>query len=355
MRKTKVTFENWWNPENLNTLMNKCGLSEDKISEASDIPKSSLRNYMSGKAQPTADRLLVLADIFAVPLDYLYGRCTKEECDAIEESFLDNFRILRRVDYENLTLKRIDTSRIPQGYDAPYPYNLLDDILGVPFDHIITEDEERGLNIVVSYLSPREQLIIKKRYKNEMTLETIGNEIHLTRDRIRQIQAKALRKMRHPAMLNYIRYGGNNNTKKLELEEWSNDLRRRERELAALQNQVDIRETGIDKDKKFEVVGYGWDDPEYDAVHHSPNGKYTYPSDAFNDLQLSVRSSNCLKRAKCESIADIVKMIRDGSIIKIRNLGKHSLREIIEKVMKNTGMSFEEVVGGLPLYDDLYK
>lgn len=355
MRKAKVTYENWWNPENLNTLMDKCGLSEDKISEAADIPKSSLRNYTSGKAQPTADRLLVLADIFAVPLDYLYGRCTKEESDAIEESFLDNFRILRRADYENLTLKRIDTSKIPQGYDAPYPYNLLDDILGVPFDHIVTEDEENGLNIVVSKLSPREQLVIEKRYKYEMTLESIGYEIKVTRDRVRQIQAKALRKMRHPAMLNYIRYGGNNNTKKLELEEWSNDLRRRERELAALEKQIDIRETTIDKDKKFDVVGYGWDDPEYDAVHYSPNGKYSYPSDAFSDLQLSVRSYNCLIRAKCETITDIVKMIRDGTIIKIRNLGRNSLREIIEKVMKNTGMTFEEVVGGSLLYNYLYK
>jgi RNA polymerase primary sigma factor len=59
------------------------------------------------------------------------------------------------------------------------------------------------LHRVLSDLSEREQRIITLRFglENErpMTLEEVGNEFHVTRERIRQIEAKALRKLRHPS------------------------------------------------------------------------------------------------------------------------------------------------------------
>jgi RNA polymerase primary sigma factor len=59
------------------------------------------------------------------------------------------------------------------------------------------------LHRVLSDLSEREQRIITLRFglENErpMTLEEVGKEFHVTRERIRQIEAKALRKLRHPS------------------------------------------------------------------------------------------------------------------------------------------------------------
>lgn len=54
----------------------------------------------------------------------------------------------------------------------------------------------------LSTLSPKESDIIRLRYGldgPEKTLDEIGNEFHVTRERIRQIEAKALRKLRHPS------------------------------------------------------------------------------------------------------------------------------------------------------------
>ena len=59
------------------------------------------------------------------------------------------------------------------------------------------------INEVLNTLTPREQRVIQLRFGLEdgrsRTLEEIGNEFGLTRERIRQIEAKALRKLRHPS------------------------------------------------------------------------------------------------------------------------------------------------------------
>jgi RNA polymerase primary sigma factor len=60
-------------------------------------------------------------------------------------------------------------------------------------------EQTRGL---LATLSPREERILKMRFgideKGGYTLEEVGREFNVTRERIRQIEAKALRKLRHP-------------------------------------------------------------------------------------------------------------------------------------------------------------
>ncbi len=56
---------------------------------------------------------------------------------------------------------------------------------------------------VLSTLTPREEKVLKLRFGIEdgrtRTLEEVGKQFHVTRERIRQIEAKALRKLRHPS------------------------------------------------------------------------------------------------------------------------------------------------------------
>lgn len=58
------------------------------------------------------------------------------------------------------------------------------------------------LATIIETLTPREQKVIKLRYGlddyHTRTLEEVGKEFNVTRERIRQIEAKALRKLRHP-------------------------------------------------------------------------------------------------------------------------------------------------------------
>lgn len=59
-----------------------------------------------------------------------------------------------------------------------------------------------ALNEVLTTIKPREEIILRLRFGIDdgrpRTLEEIGQELHVTRERIRQIEEKALRKLRHP-------------------------------------------------------------------------------------------------------------------------------------------------------------
>lgn len=73
-----------------------------------------------------------------------------------------------------------------------------------PVEVVVTSNLRQITNEVLQTLSPREERIIKLRFGltgdgEEQTLEQVGQDFHVTRERIRQIEAKALRKLRHPS------------------------------------------------------------------------------------------------------------------------------------------------------------
>jgi len=65
------------------------------------------------------------------------------------------------------------------------------------------------LEEVMNTLTPREAKVLKLRFGLEdgksRTLEEVGREFNVTRERIRQIEAKALRKLRHPSRSKKLR------------------------------------------------------------------------------------------------------------------------------------------------------
>jgi len=72
----------------------------------------------------------------------------------------------------------------------------------VPQESIIKLNLKEQTQRILQTLSPREERVLRKRFgigsENEHTLEEVGQNFDVTRERIRQIEAKALRKLRHP-------------------------------------------------------------------------------------------------------------------------------------------------------------
>ncbi len=72
-----------------------------------------------------------------------------------------------------------------------------------PQDHTLNTSLAENTRKVLSTLSPREEQVLMMRFgigKNgNHTLEEVGQDFEVTRERIRQIEAKALRKLRHPS------------------------------------------------------------------------------------------------------------------------------------------------------------
>ena len=67
----------------------------------------------------------------------------------------------------------------------------------------------RKVSDVLAGLTPREAKVLRMRFSIDMntdhTLEEVGKQFDVTRERIRQIEAKALRKLRHPSRSKKLR------------------------------------------------------------------------------------------------------------------------------------------------------
>ena len=93
--------------------------------------------------------------------------------------------------------------------DAHLEDFIQDEEAGVPVDEAGRELLRRELANVLKSLTPREERVLTLRFGLEdgqaRTLEELGKEFNVTRERIRQIEAKALRKLRHPSRAKRLR------------------------------------------------------------------------------------------------------------------------------------------------------
>ncbi|MEE9543908.1 MAG: sigma-70 family RNA polymerase sigma factor, partial [Thermodesulfobacteriota bacterium] len=123
---------------------------------------------------------------------------TAEELSKRLDMGLDKVRKIMKIAKEPISL---DT---PIGDEGD---SLLGDLIedkeaAVPHDEMISNDLMGHMNEVLSTLSPREEKVLRMRFgigeSKDHTLEEVGAHFKVTRERIRQIEAKALRKLRHP-------------------------------------------------------------------------------------------------------------------------------------------------------------
>ena len=78
-----------------------------------------------------------------------------------------------------------------------------------PVDATTEEALREATQEVLASLTSREAKVLRMRFGIDMhtdhTLEEVGKQFDVTRERIRQIEAKALRKLRHPSRAQYLR------------------------------------------------------------------------------------------------------------------------------------------------------
>ncbi len=90
----------------------------------------------------------------------------------------------------------------PIGEDSELGDFLEDKSTTAPTESLLNQDLTTQVERALSMLSPKEKEILRLRFgigeEGEHTLEEVGKRFDVTRERIRQIEAKALRKLRHP-------------------------------------------------------------------------------------------------------------------------------------------------------------
>ena len=122
-----------------------------------------------------------------------------EEIAAELDMSVDKVREILRVSQEPVSLE----TPIGEEEDSHLGDFIPDDDAPSPADaasHTLLREQLSG---VLSTLTPREEKVLRLRFGLEdgrsRTLEEVGKEFNVTRERIRQIEAKALRKLRHPS------------------------------------------------------------------------------------------------------------------------------------------------------------
>ena len=129
-----------------------------------------------------------------------YGReATSDEIAADIGMNADKVREIMKISQDPVSLE----TPIGEADDSHLSDFIPDDDTPTPVDeasyHILREE----LGEVLHTLTPREEMVLKLRFGlvdgRTRTLEEVGQEFNITRERIRQIEAKALRKLRHPS------------------------------------------------------------------------------------------------------------------------------------------------------------
>jgi DNA-directed RNA polymerase alpha subunit len=182
---------------------------------------------------------------------------------------------------------------IPETYYKLYPYNLAKHM----FDDIATLEmilPGKLIEEVEISLTERESKCIKLRYSEGMTLDQIAAEFKVTRERIRQIIAKAERKLKNVARTN--RYFATT----------AESLKKAQLEIIELKQYIKANEN-------IDPLELAW------------------AATPIDELELSVRSYNCLKRAGFNVLGKF-KGVKIRDIARIRNLGPRSFSEIMGKL-----------------------
>ena len=220
---------------------------------------------------------------------------TIEEAREFLQNVSDNEKV-RNFDYPLTFIKSIfeEPRYNPYGSTKPPLYDI----------EYIENHFDENIGYVLETLRENEQEVLKLRFFDGFTLESTGKKLGLTRERIRQIEAKAIRKIRLPYRISILRYGK-------EILDLQDDISKLKEEL--LKIKIDI----INKIKN----------PELREVSESEVGL----EQKIEWLDLSVRAHHSLTRSGIKTVGQLVKLT-PHEFYAIRNMGAKTRREINEKL-----------------------
>jgi RNA polymerase primary sigma factor len=130
---------------------------------------------------------------------------TPEELSEKMELPLEKVRMVLRIAKEPISLE----SPVGEEADSSLGDFIEDESAENPQNAVLGQNLADQTRMVLSTLAPREERVLKMRFgigeRANHTLEEVGHDFEVTRERIRQIEAKALRKLRHPSRSRHLK------------------------------------------------------------------------------------------------------------------------------------------------------
>lgn len=316
--------EKKWSPDILNKLIEASGKTYDQIAADAGIGRSTLNKIINHRYPASADILITLANYFGVTTDFLCGQVSDEVLADILIVYPEYFTGLLRCSYE----KSLESSprKIPAGYISIWPYNLLDDVFQEPVSFVMTDDRIDGLYNALDMLSDREKEWTILSYRDGKANTEIAEMYDRSSNRVMQVLHKAVRKLRHPARKRLIMDGVNGSREIAEEREMISDQKRK-----LIQERMELE--GLRKD--------------VEDLRNRPPLPPLDPLDAYlniAELDLSVRSFNCLMRADFKTMRELLKCATEGNLPRIRNFGVKSIKELLQKLYDMGYITYDQAV-----------
>jgi len=163
------------------------GVTQPEMSKAIGMSPQKLSHIENLKFVPSEEDMTKVAAYLGASIDYLFPQVLMR---AIEEGVFSR-RDAQLAEPEIISLA--EAARLQLTYDGET--EIIDEI----DRHLLSQ----RINEVLATLDPRERKVLELRFGlkdgQSRILEEVGEEFGLTRERIRQIESKALRKLRHPS------------------------------------------------------------------------------------------------------------------------------------------------------------
>lgn len=277
--------------KNIDAIRKQRGYTIDELARRMGISVTSMSRHINGHTVPDMRIIIRYAEVLGCKVG-----------DLVDEA----------VDRTGFTIETDITHT--------YPYNIacaiaqsgqeMDARLDAAWDVYVP-----GLIEAIESCAEREQRVLELRFKNAMSLDEVGERFNVTRERIRQVEAKALRRLRAKKSL------------------WSVKAREEKAEKA-----FDSERKALIK-KLTEKEGAG------DLPEDIRKGFETEdPHAALEELDVSIRLFNCLKKVGAKTIGDM-RFLTEHEVMRTRSFGAGCSEEL-KTLMEKHGVSFLTVAVG---------
>lgn len=185
-----------------------------------------------------------------------------------------------------------------------YPHNLIVDLELEPCECFEHFNERLEFLLTKLVITDREEKVIRLYYIDGKTFEKIGREFGTTRERIRQIQEKAIKKLK---LFKKYFYGG----------KWC--------------LMEDLAKEEYQKYLETQKSYWKYESAKQYILQYESGVFLPIREQKIENLDLTMRTYNCLKRAGIRTIGDLLNFSY-YDLIKIRNLGRKSMKEILDTI-----------------------
>lgn len=193
-----------------------------------------------------------------------------------------------------------------------YPYNLLLSVKGstnLELPRLFTKDVCAGIQYALSSLTIKERELIRLRYMENRSISETASLLAASQAEVKQLERKAISKLRQPPKWNYVQYGIAGYLKQKTVDEYNKGYNLGYR--AGYQNGIEDTRSGI-------------------VQQDAPDDILNLPIEVMN---LTTRVYNSIHRAGFRRIHEIA-VLGEMDIWKIKNLGRKGANEIARKLLE---------------------